>query len=274
MFFHCLPPESKCEWAHLHRFVTLFNSVRGKAYKKVACLDRENPGQKEPEFLLEAPGETPLVIEHKSISWPPYHLSDHSNEHELFERVVDALRSQFNDSVYQLTVREESLTGKKKREVQHIAKQIVEAVLSDEVVAKSEKGIRRREPIPWRFSPLEPWETDETTPKTGVGISVVGSDNWGDPAEIVARNESAKTGYLEELERLAMDAGQKFAKYANCQRILVVQFYGDDSFYLDDEDITGIVQSAEIPVVIDEVWVANHEWVSIDDYVVTWEHVR
>jgi hypothetical protein len=144
----------------------------------------------------------------------------------------------------------------------------------DEVVAKSEKGIRRSEPIPWRFRELKPWETDETAPKAGVGTSVVGSDKWGDPAGIMARNESAKTGYSEELDRLAMDAGLKFVKYANCQRILVVQFYGDDSFYLDDEDITGIVQSAEIPVVIDEVWVANHEWVSIDDYVVTWEHVR
>ena len=274
MLFHCLPPDSKCEWAHLHRFVTLFNSQRGKAYKKEACLDRENPGQKEPEFLLRAPGETPLVIEHKSISWPPYHLSDHSNEHELFERIVEALRAQFNDSVYQLTINEEFLTGKRKRDVQEIAKQIVETILSVEDVARTERGIRCREPIPWEFRPLDPSEKDETTPKTGIGISVVGSDKWGDPAKILARNESAKAGYLEELERLAMDAGKKFAKYANFQRILVVQFHGDDSFYLDDEDIAGIVKSADIPDAIDEVWVANHEWVSIDDYVVTWELVR
>ena len=51
-------------------------------------------------MLLEAPWETSIVLEHKSVVWPPKHLSDHSKEHHLFERICDLLRNIFKDSVY------------------------------------------------------------------------------------------------------------------------------------------------------------------------------
>ena len=274
MLFSCLPPDSKCEWAHLHQFVNLLNSTYGKDYTKTACLDRENSGHKEPEFLLEAPSETPIVVEHKAISWPPHHLHGHSHEHEFFEKIAGALRGEFSDAVYQLTVREESFSGKTKKEVQGIAKQISQAVLSDEIGAKSENGIGRVQPIPWSIRPLDPTEIDESIPNAGVGVSVLGSDHWEEPVKYLAGIEAAKIGYSEELERLAIDAGKKFEKYSKCQKVFVVQFYGDGSFYLDDEDITGIVRAPDMPDLVDEVWVAKHDWVSIDDYVVTWKQVK
>ena len=223
MIFSCFPPQGKCEWAHLKGFVDQYNIVFGKAYTRSACLDVDERNEKEPELLLEAPWETPIVLEHKSVVWPPKHLSDHSKEHHLFERICDLLSNIFKDSVYQLNVSAESLKGKPKREVDEFAKQIANIVLSDVVNAKSQRGIGNREPIPWRLRSLSPHERDETVPETGIGLVV------SEPLEILQSVETAKTGYANEFERSAQVAAKKFAKYADYLKLLLVQFHGDSS---------------------------------------------
>ena len=115
--FSCSPPQGKCEWAHLRGFVDQFNSNYGKSYTRSACLDVAERNEKQPELLLEALGEIPIVVEHKSVVWPPRYLSDHSKEHHLHELIRNMLGNQFKDSVYQLEVSENSLKGKTKREV-------------------------------------------------------------------------------------------------------------------------------------------------------------
>ena len=136
MIFHCFPYELKCEWRHLSNFVTKFNDIHGKMYARSACLDVENRNGREPELLLESPGEIPIVIERKSIVWPSDYLSDHRNEHHLQECISDLLSDVFNDSLYQLTVHEEFLKGKKNREVREIAKQIACVVKDSQTEAK------------------------------------------------------------------------------------------------------------------------------------------
>lgn len=277
MIFSCFPPQEKCEWYHLREFVDSYNSSFGKAYIRTACLDVEERNEKEPELLLKAPGETRIVIERKSIVWPEEYLSDHSNEHELYRQFLKRIRlhgNPFKDSANQLTVSAMSLKGKNKKEVKRFAEQIADIVLSDHVTAKSSRGIGSREPIIWRFRPLSRGERDESVPKSGISIVVYEELEAPEPSEIRQRVEAAKAGYASEFLRLAQRAAEKFVKYSHCQKLFLVQFCGDDSGWVQDEDIVEIVKSAPLPKMIDQVWVACPEWISEYEHKVTWEHIR
>ena len=254
-----------------------YNSVYGKVYTRSKCLDVERRNTKEPELLLEAPGETSIVLEHKSVVWPTRHLADHHNEHHLFgvfKHRLDLLGNPFKDSAYQLRISANALKGKRKGEVSRFAEQIAQVVLSDQPKAKSQCGIGVQKPISWRFRPLLPHERDETVPETDVVLEVRGTAESDELSEIFQGIERAKYGYTEEFERLAENATEKFARYADCMKLLLVQFHGDSSVMLPDEDIIGIIQSAQLPEMIDQVWLAHPDWVSEYDYEIEWDHVR
>ena len=125
MIFSCFPPDGKCEWNHLSGFVARYNDMFGTTYRRSACLDVETRDEKEPELLLEAPGESPIVIERKSVVWPHEYFSDHRNEHDLRRFFVDKVRSAgnpFSHSAYQLIVDAESLKGKTKKQFRNLRK--------------------------------------------------------------------------------------------------------------------------------------------------------
>ena len=82
----------------------------------------------------------------------------------------------------------------------------------------------------------------------------------------------AKSGYAEQFQRSAVAAAKKFKKYGDCQKFLLVQFCGPIPF--KDEDMAAIVQSAQLPETIDQVWVAREEWVNAWDYEIAWERAR
>ena len=92
MIFTCFLPQGKCEWANLIGFVREYNRMYNKAYVRAACLDVEEHNSREPEVLLEAPGDISIVIERKAAVWPRDYCSDHANMHDflkLFNAVVD-----------------------------------------------------------------------------------------------------------------------------------------------------------------------------------------
>jgi hypothetical protein len=276
--FSCLPPDNGCEWADLREFVSRFNKLRGKAYYKSACLDKERRNTKEPEVLLEAPGEDPIVIERKSIVWPPgnEYLADHHKSHQLLDDFVRRLNQRdnpFTEFPYRLTVKARDLKGKGQREVARFAEEIADVVLSNPANAKSARGIGRPDPIPWRFRALSPHERDETIPSTGIGIEVWG-DGMSETRDIPYRIEEEKSGYAKEFNRWADNAAEKFAQYAHCRKLLLVQFFGDSSLWMGDEEIVEIIKAADLPKMIDEVWVARQDWVSLNDYEIAWEHIR
>lgn len=273
MIFWCYPPSGKCEWAHLRDFVAQFNCLRGKSYRLSKCLDVEIRDEKQPEVLIEAPGEIPIVLERKSVVWPPQYFSDHSNEHNVFQRILELIGSSFQDTVYQLTIGAASLRHKKKRDVIKLAEQIARSILANQATARTHIGLSSRKPVPWSFRPLSLQERDESIPEKGVGLIVVSESDPGEPSEIIQRRETAKLGFAREFKNAADAAVNKFQKYRQCLKLLLVQFHGNGSFILD-EDVMQIIKTAELPALIDQVWVAQSDWVSQDNYEVIWERVR
>ncbi len=273
MMFHCSPPQGKCEWVHLKDFVAHFNALHGPRYILSRCLDVNNSSEKEPEVLLEAPGCVPVVIEHKSVAWPPYHLCYHSNEHHLGELLFARLGGLFRDALYKMTFDPAYLNGKSKKKIETIAEQILGTVLSNLPMAKSQSGIGSSVPVPWHLRPVSHRERNETYPEVGLGIFFESEGFQVDtPDKILLKK--LKKGYAEEFERLANNAAEKFAKYDYCIKLLVVQFYGDGSSWVEDEEIIEIIHSAKLPTLIDQVWVARQDWVSEYDYEIAWECVH
>ncbi|MCY3934375.1 MAG: hypothetical protein OXG09_00025 [Chloroflexi bacterium] len=277
MLFTCLPPAGPCEWRELAPFVVAYNEQHGTSYFRSQCLDVEIRDRPAPEVLLEAQGEPSIVIERKSIVWPPgKHLANHRNEHNLSEYLSEALRSHgddFSDSLYQLSVQEVSLHGKRDRDVAAIARTIASDIASHADEARSFGGIGRSSPIPWNFRAVHESERDETTPTRGIGVIVCGSIDYHDPAAFRRKRESANDGFREEFGRQASAAAEKFSDYSDCLRSLLVQFFGDPEFGPTDEEIKKIVVSSQRPKDIDQVWVADEKWVSADDYEIEWVHL-
>ena len=281
VLFWCLPPDSKCEWANLRRFVDDYNSAHGTAYSHTACLDVSERNSRQPEVRLDSPGEPSLVIERKSVAWPSgEYFADHRHEHQLGSLVqnrIHAVDDSFSESLFQLTLSALALKGRKKTEIRATAGQIADHILSSRDAAKSQRGVRGQQPIPWHFGPARFVDEDERPPGAWFRVQVedVEPDFGSSPDEFRRQRASAKRGYAAEFLRCAEAAARKFAAYGHCRRVLVVQFFGsgmDDR--VSDDDLVEIVRTGEIPTAIDEVWVAYHEWVSAWDYEVAWRHVR
>ena len=273
MVFWCFPPTIKCEWSDLRSFVDQYNATYGTSYTRKACLDVEIRDRRAPELLLESPGKIPVVIERKSVVWPSDYMSSHRNEHRLFEEVPRALADAFEDGAYKLTVRADYLKGKSRTDVRNLVDQITHEVLSDRTSARMRCGIRGSGPIPWSFRPLGSYDLDGSEPTTTIGVSVLEPGKFDDPFGNVEESTEAKAGFAEEFERALENAAAKFEEYPDCLKILLVQFHGDDSLILD-EDIIHIVESARLPRMIDQVWLAQYDWVGEDEYTVGWSRVR
>ena len=131
-----------------------------------------------------------------------------------------------------------------------------------------------RKPIRWRFRPLEPYEIEEPNPGNGVRSSVILWSSWDlGPVESRHNRKTALEGFAERFGREANKAGKKYDEYPNCQKLLVVQFFGE-SDSVTDEDIIEIIKAAQIPNQIDQVWLTGGGWVGLDDYEFAWKRVR
>ena len=278
MLFDGLPPDSSCEWRGLSSFVATYNRRYGTAYTRDTCVDVEVRDRPAPEVLLKSPGEPPIAIERKSIAWPPReHLAHRRKEERLTERFVEAVgigSGAFDESVHRLVVGEDSLRERTMREVEDAAASIGSVVASRLEEAKSHGCLAGTEPFHWSFGRLPVWERDETTPMSGVGVTILGRDPVEDASAFLRQREVTNAGYREEFQRAAGTAARKFADHSDCQRLLLVQFFGETWSGPTDEEIKEIVAAAPITESIDQVWVADHHWISIDSYEVKWTRLR
>ncbi len=283
VIFTCLVPGGSCEWFHLRDFVIAFNALHGTSYSRSKCLDvygRDNrqPAQasRRPEVLLESDteDEPPIVIERKAVVWPSDFQRDHSKEHVLPDRVMNVLGEGFNDCTYQLAFHADDMKGKNKGQADGYADQIAQIIVSNVGKAKSSVGVGGRNPIRWGFRPLAPYEIDDRNPANGVRSLVSLPSQWDlDPVAFRQNRETALAGFAERFEREANKAGKKYDEYVDCQKLLVVQFFGESEL-VTDEGIIEIIKAARIPKQIDQVWLTGREYVSLDDYELAWECIR
>ncbi len=92
MFSH-YQRHGKCEWLEggLDKFVSHYNRECGTSYAHTECLDIVRTGgatEKKPEALVtDGKNGKQMVIERKSVVWPPEYIPRHNNEHDFAEQI-------------------------------------------------------------------------------------------------------------------------------------------------------------------------------------------
>src|SRR2546423_3047501 len=274
--FSCFNPDKtpghRCEWkgGNLQAFVSQYNRKLGTSYVLAECLDAprrgvQQPGLKQPEVLLRGGrGERPMVIERKQVVGESYAMH-HGNLHVLYDMVPESLAPHFGDALYALEVRDESLRGRRKKEVQAAAREIVDRVIAGRRQVKGGAPVGSDQPFPWRFGRVPEHSRDENDPKVGVGVHVYSSDALNDDLQnAVRRVEEAYAETRKVLEQRLAEAAPKFVTYQDHLRVVVLEFYGDRSL-LDEDDAKRMAAEVELPALVDEVWVAPHTWASAYD---------
>ena len=199
---------------------------------------------------------------------------DHEHEHHLAERLSELLIGMCRDRAYELSYHESSLKGRKRSEVERYAKRIAREIRSNRSQAEY-RGVSGKEPIPWSFRPLGVHEINQDEPATGIRVTVdVRSIFEMNPTEYERTVAAAKAGYGHEFRRTLQSAAPKFREFSDCLRMLLVQFCGEGSTILREEDLIDIMKSASLPTQIDEVWLAWQDWEDDHSYKLRWKRVR
>ena len=276
MLFSCLPPGCKCEHIILRRLIVDYNEQGGGVYERLRRPEMEERNRPEPELVLEGaedgPEVIPVAIERKSVVWPVNsHLANHRNSHELLQHVQSRVCSEdetFINGLYQLRFGESSMQGLSNREIWRIGLEIADVVLAHPAAARSEQGIAGRAPIAWGFGPVPEWDRDETTPEVGFGMLVHDDLRHDAPSRA-----EALVGFGDELARHLVSVGEKFENYDQHRRLLALQFFGESSLDIDEEDLIDLIEQADLPDSVDEVWLAYHDWLNAYDHEVGWRPV-
>lgn len=278
MMFPCLPVSNEHECCIVQHFVGRYNERNGTAYRVVSFPELDSRNSKEPEALLETPGEGPrLAIERKSIVHPldQRYMAKHRNEHFFrvcFREQLNAHGCDYSASLYHLEVHERDLSSKRQKEIPGIAEQVAAAVACNWLrIDENFPGIRGKTPIQWQFRIIQPEERDYDFPESGILITVILESPLSEPPEKV---EEELAGYAKEFESQAAKAAEKFVQYTDYQKLLLVQFFGDSLGEVGDGEIIEIIRSASLPPLIDEVWVAREEWVGLDESEIHWDRAR
>lgn len=265
MMIGCFPPCSHCrprfEEEHIERFLVHYNAYHNSSYYIERLLDVENRNDRQPEALLRSPGLIDVVIENKIVVWPPTHFMTHRNHHFLSRHFLDRIRIQGNPFVgaaYQLRVQDSHLSRVRQTEIQRIAYTIADSVLLHASEVRASDGIRYSEPIPWSFRQMSSYELEDSDPTEGISVSVV-----SEGADLMQHMQALRAGNTAEFERLAFDASRKFANYHSHWKLFLVQFAEE---MMAHEEENEIVRSAQIPDLIDEVWLETDEWITDADY--------
>ena len=96
---------------------------------------------------------------------------------------------------------------------------------------------------------------------------------FGEPRALSRRVKEAYDQTKKMLERQLAEAEPKFISYVDHLKVVVLEFYGDRDL-LGEDDARQMIKEVELPALIDEVWMARHEWVSEWDFEIGYERAR
>jgi len=242
-------------------------------------LDIFDKTKPQPEVLLENGENSCMVIERKAFPWSLDYIRLHQLEHEFMDHFTSIVSPAFQDDAYMLGISASHLPNRKKQ-IRNIAQQVAEAVMERRGQILGTGQVSSNQPVPWRFGHLSNFEYDESTPRRGVGVMI--NDPWimfrdlkSHVLELPDENTlmEIRQAIREKLEELLGKVEPKFRDYPRCLRVLLLEIYGDD-LSLDFISIDEIIQTVDLPLNIDQVWIAEPEWISEVDFKVVYRQIK
>jgi hypothetical protein len=257
--------RGKCEWFEggLDAFVLHYNDEYGTIYSHTECLDIVRVGEatpKKPEVLVtDTSTGKQMVIERKSVVWPPSYIQRHKNGHNFAEAIWKIIGERYRDACYELSVSGKQLDAIDSRQIKRMAHEVAATILE---LPSSSLPVQRSVPIGWRFRRANPDEHDGRA-----GIAVVQSDSMGFEE---FDNESAKVGTAAAMEAELSAAVLKFDSYTEARKVVLLDFYGDE---LSEDDVPPLLERIAVPDNIDEIWMTGRDWVSEDEFEIVYMRI-
>jgi len=247
--------RGKCEWYEgLADFVAEYNRRQGSQYVRSDCLDITRVGSqtaKQPEVLVtDKHTGNQMVIERKSVVWPPSYIQRHENEHQFAETIWQITRGRFQDASYALCISGTELEILNQHDTRRVAAEIGTVLLS---LDSARLPIRRPVPVGWAFG-ISGEHEDR------LGITVIQQS----PMRIEDFTGTEVSAHTAMAQQLAA-AAPKFVGYENARRVVLLDFYGKT---LHEGDIPALMPDMAVPDCIDEIWMTTREWISEDDFAI------
>jgi len=215
-----------------------------------------------------------MVIEHKTVIYPPNAPELWRMQHRFSYSVMKRLSPYFRDALYTLSINAESLR-KTRIVVDSLLDEIVGTILAEQDQIRQLGRIRSKSQISWSFRRILEEKIIADTPQFGVIVDISCSyDPFEEEVEIIRRRyDDALRGISDIFIKRLQDTTKKFFAYPNAQRVMVVQFHTDESVLVTDEDVIKMIQETQIPPTIDEIWIANPEWISQEEFEIAYSRL-
>jgi hypothetical protein len=201
-----------------------------------------------------------MVIERKSVVWPPTYVLQHQNGHEFADIIWQSTKGRFTDGCYELRVSSKELNKLDQGTVRRFASEIGNVIVQ---LDSSKIPMRRSVPLRWGFRRAGNDEYEDR--RKGIVVIQEKRTMMED-----FDTEPAAAGTAIEIAKQLTQAAPKFSAYALARKVVLLDFYGDR---LSEDDIPPLLSRMAIPVCIDEIWMTKREWVSEDDYEIGFESI-
>ena len=264
MFSH-FDRRGKCEWLEggLHVFVSHYNRERGTAYSLTECLDILPIGPatpKQPEVLLtDKLSGKQMVIERKSVVWPPGYVRNEETFHLLADLISESAKGWYLDGLYKVSVDAEQLGLLNKKSATKFARSIG-ATLSK--LVPTDLPMRWFTPINWSFRRIDSHEHGDRKGICVESVQNVSLEDWV-PERAIAGTTLALREQLE-------NASRKFLAYQDKCKLVLLDFFIDE---LSEDAIPSMIESIAVPANIDEIWRTKQVWISEDDFEIGYERI-
>ena len=265
----CLPKSYDCEHQVTNPFVEYLNCLRNTSFIHVSCLDKVRRSVKKtpstPDVLYrdEQTGQ-PLVIEHKSLIWPPELAKRHQNDHYLVDELLLLLEPEIVDGPFALEL--PHLLDASKNEIKAFAKDIAttiakakDSLLSGTIISSSKAGRC------WRISQVNLY--DIRSLEAGIFFPMSPLDEKNSSRTRIPR--------AKVLSELLSNAAKKFVTYGNAQRIVRLEVIGETALTFR---MGKLLKRETVPEGIDEVWIALYDYFDDDTegwiYEIEWPSIE
>lgn len=242
----CMPKSGKCEWNDIKHFVQHFNTVNGSKFSHKCCLDLSG-SDKQPEVLCVDPAGNGLVIERKTLVWPPDAVQRHKIEHKFWGFISESLGEGLRSGPFALRVAFPGVVND--RVLHRIAIEVADQFRP--YLPSLEPGAARRITTPigavlWRE---HEGERDEPDPQVGLAIHSSESEH-----EELRDVQELPAEFTSKLGAFFDDCRLKFAAYETVGRILLLNFVSAQLHFQLDADWWRDFFGFHVPHDVDEVW--------------------
>lgn len=249
----CAPLDCRCghcEERVLAPFVTHYNASTGKCFRFQRRLDVTGPTPQPEAEYADAVSGSSLVIERKSLVYPPDFVKFHRTQQDVSETIDERIRDVLDPQrAYRLTLR--TIRGNR-TSISNLVDEICGRIALELSHVHDGYTIGERTPgNEWSFVEEQLSEREYFQPTTGLIFEFEGARGRFNPYFGIPDD------LAREATRLFNTTSDKFASHADATRLLVLDTFGIANI-MTDAGWDALFRAVSVPPNIDEIWMTKH----------------